>query len=55
MKLLLEVISQNRILGATNPTPLKIISSSRFVRERIYILILLWEHMHKQRNLSMMH
>ena len=23
MKLLLEVISQNRILGATNPTPLK--------------------------------
>jgi hypothetical protein len=24
---------QNRILGVTNPTPLKIISSSRFVRK----------------------
>jgi hypothetical protein len=54
MKLLLEVISQNRILGATNPTPLREISSSRFVSKG-YILILFSEHMHKQRNLDMMH
>jgi hypothetical protein len=39
-------------VGATNPTPLKIISSPRFVRKRYNYVIS--THMHKQ-NLSVMH
>jgi hypothetical protein len=41
-----------QILGFTNPTPLTEISSSRFVRVYTHIVS---KHLHKQRNLGMMH
>jgi hypothetical protein len=41
-------------LGVTNPTPLKNNLVLEICKERVYTHIIL-EHMHKQRNLSMMH
>jgi hypothetical protein len=50
--LLLLLFTLYKFYGFTNPTPLTEISSSRFVRKRMYTHIVS-RHMHKQ-NLGMM-